>query len=113
MKSIENYRSKMAYNAAEVEMLKNYTKSVVERDYTPLVQELKDKMKFANDREKELTERITTIEKEWDVYKNCHDCKKFNAEYREVAMQTEEPFDLSMIGGPSTSRREPEVIVID
>lgn len=92
----------MAYNPSEVEWLKNYAQDIIERDYSPLIQELKNKLRVATINEKDLENKLKAIEQEWLNYQECHDCRKFMTEYCEVASQTTEPYELAIVNRPES-----------
>lgn len=90
----------MAYNESEVKMLKEFARETVEKEYTSLVKDLKAKLKDTLEQEKDLDNRIKALEKEWNNYKDCHECMKLNIEVKSIPTQTTEPFDTSMIKRP-------------
>lgn len=78
----------------ELRFLKKINKEILDDDYTDNIKSMKNRLKESLELEKELTVRLKKLEKRWEEYhNNCHDCRKYNTNYRSIGVQTMEPME--------------------
>lgn len=71
----------------EVRLMKLYNQKHAE-DYATTINHLTKRLGESEKRKQLLREKLNDIKETWDRYKReCHDCQKYNAEYRTIGCQ--------------------------
>lgn len=78
----------MAYNEAEIDLLKGFAKEIIDEQYLTQLTELKKKLTVALSKEVELEQRLKKIESENAIYKQCHSCHVINVDRSDAQTQT-------------------------